>query len=193
MFRKIAEILRLSEAGEIARRYFIINFFDGILTALGVIIGIYAVGIHDIQIITAAVIGAAIAMFVSGFSGAYISERAEKAEDLKRIERAMLRKMGKTKIGEAARKVPFIVAFVNGLSPAISSIVIIIPCAFALAGLLQEAYVFPFVLTISFSLLFILGIFLGRIAKENTLFFGLKTLIIGAVAAGLCMLVKFLF
>jgi len=38
---KILDTLKLSGAEKIARRYFVVNSFDGILTSIGIIMGIY--------------------------------------------------------------------------------------------------------------------------------------------------------
>ena len=50
----------ISSAGDITRRYFVMNAFDGALTMLGVVIGAYIAGIpKPMPIISAAKIGRA--------------------------------------------------------------------------------------------------------------------------------------
>ena len=44
----------------IARRYLVMNSFDGVLTIIGILIGAYSVGINDSRIIIAAGLGAGI-------------------------------------------------------------------------------------------------------------------------------------
>jgi VIT1/CCC1 family predicted Fe2+/Mn2+ transporter len=69
---------------EIARRYFINNFYDGALTILGILLGFFVVivknpsqsTIPSVYIILPG-LGTTISMFMSGISGSYLSERAE--------------------------------------------------------------------------------------------------------------------
>ncbi len=80
----------ISDVGTISRRYFVMNAFDGALTMLGVVIGAYIAGILEpLTIITAAISGS-IAMGVSGMSGAYMTEKAERTKELKELQRAMV-------------------------------------------------------------------------------------------------------
>ncbi|MHA1489623.1 MAG: VIT1/CCC1 transporter family protein [Promethearchaeota archaeon] len=80
----------------IARRYFINNFYDGMLTILGILLGFFVIILKDPSqptipssfiIITG--LGTSISMFVSGISGSYLSERAEQIKEKKELGRAM--------------------------------------------------------------------------------------------------------
>lgn len=85
----------ISEVGAIARRYFIMNFTDGLLTTLGIIIGIYVLYIKDqslystTNILILPGIATAIAMGVSGVSGSLLSEEAERAKINYDLRKAM--------------------------------------------------------------------------------------------------------
>ena len=85
----------ISEVGAIARRYFIMNFTDGLLTTLGIIIGIYTLYIRDqslystTDILILPGIATAIAMGVSGVSGSLLSEEAERAKITNELRKAM--------------------------------------------------------------------------------------------------------
>lgn len=85
----------ISEVGAIARRYFIMNFTDGLLTTLGIIIGIYVLYIRDqslystTNILILPGIATAIAMGVSGISGSLLSEEAERAKINYDLRKAM--------------------------------------------------------------------------------------------------------
>jgi len=186
---KILDTLKLSGSEKIARRYFVVNSFDGILTSIGIIMGIYAGGLAEPKIIIVAVIGAAIALAVSGIAGGYITEEAEHKNSMNNLEKAMLTDLSKTKVGKASRKSPLFVALINGLSPALASIIIITPAFFALGGILPENYLLPLMLTISFVMLILLGIFLGKRAKENIWKYAFKALVIGIVATVLTSMI----
>jgi len=71
-------IIHARRAEDIARRYFITNGFDGALTLLGLMVGFASSDNVDISIAITACLGAAIALFMSGISSAYLSETAER-------------------------------------------------------------------------------------------------------------------
>lgn len=60
------------------------------LTMLGVVIGAYVAKILLPIIIIIAALSGSIAMGISGMSGAYMTEKAERTKELKELERAMV-------------------------------------------------------------------------------------------------------
>ena len=62
--------MRVSQAGKIARRLFVMNAFDGILIIMGVVIGAHLSGVTNPNVIITAGIGGSIAMVISGISSA---------------------------------------------------------------------------------------------------------------------------
>jgi VIT1/CCC1 family predicted Fe2+/Mn2+ transporter len=86
----------ISEVSAIARRYFTMNFTDGLLTTLGIIIGIFVLYIRDpseyltTDILILPGIATAIAMGVSGISGSILSEEAERAKIDYDLKKAMV-------------------------------------------------------------------------------------------------------
>ena len=81
---------KIASIGEIARRYFAMNSFDGVLTILGILIGSYFGGIRQANIVISAGLGASIAMMVSGIWGTYLTEQAERTKSLKELESSIL-------------------------------------------------------------------------------------------------------
>lgn len=83
----------MTELGEIARRYFVMNFFDGVLTVLGVLIGyftLYLTGIvKDSSAILIPSISVSVAIGISGISGGYLAEKAERRAEINDMKRAM--------------------------------------------------------------------------------------------------------
>ena len=72
----------ISEAGPIIRRYFVMNFFDGVLTALGIVLGFFAIYLNGgetnrSQIFFVASV-TAIAIGISGLTGSHLAESAER-------------------------------------------------------------------------------------------------------------------
>ena len=76
--------------GEIARRYFAMNAFDGVLTAIGVLVGGYLGGVDSPRAIFTVVLTTAVGMGVSGFYGSYLVERAERGRAMRELEESTL-------------------------------------------------------------------------------------------------------
>ena len=76
---KIRRYIRISEIAPISRRYFVMNAFDGATTVLGIVIGAYVAGITNEFWVIWSGLGATLAIGLSGFAGAYMTEEAERA------------------------------------------------------------------------------------------------------------------
>ena len=76
----------------------------------------------------------------------------------------------------------------DGGSPILTATVSLIPFAFTLSNFITiwNAYMLSFILTLI--TLFTLGMYLGRIAKENILLYGLQTLAVGVITVIIAML-----
>lgn len=139
---------------------------------------------QNVHFIISASFGAAFAMGISGFMGAYMAEKAERTRHLKELETAMFENLENTILHRASKIASLWIAFVDGVSPAAVAIIIIIP--FVLSAKL-EVLTFQVAsymsLSITLVILFMLGIFLGKISKENLLWHGLKMVSIGALLA----------
>ena len=84
-----------------------------------------------------------------------------------------------------------LVAAVDGLSPFLSAFLVIIP--FFLAPLLPSVtYAYYASIGMALLALFALGIYLGRISKENLVLSGVKTTIAGVVCMSLSYLLEHL-
>lgn len=183
-------LLRVTRSHAIARRYFVVNGFDGALTMLGIIMGFYFSDETGLEIIVSACLGAAIALGMSGISSAYISEYAERQRELKALESAMATDLSESAHGRAARLVPAIVALVNGVAPLGIALIIISPLW--LESYLQPLSIDPLqaAMVIDFALLFLLGVFLGKVSGAFWLWSGLRTLLIGLVTGAIIYLVS---
>lgn len=171
--------LKVSGAAEIARRLFVMNAFDGTLTIMGVVIGAHLSGITDPRVVITAGIGGSIAMGISGISGAYVAERAERIRDLKKLEIAMLTNLGDTHFARASKFATLVVALVDGISPALCAAVLITPFLFVPPIGLDTAFYAS--LASGLVILFMLGIFLSRISEEEAIRSGLRMAIVGII------------
>ncbi len=167
---------------EIARRYFAMNAFDGVLTTIGVLAGNYLAGVRDLTIPIRTGIATSIAMGISGLWGAYLTETAERRRELSELERVSLIDQSGTSIGRASRFAVIVVSMVDGLAPALAAMIVLVPLflgelignpllSYALAG------------GLALLCLFALGIFLGVVSEEKNLIgYGIKTLLAGLAA-----------
>ena len=183
------EYNRISEAGEIARRAFVNNSFDGVLTMTGVVMGNFVVGVEDAAVVLITGLSTALAIGISGGWGAYLTESAERRQDIDELEQVTLTDLGDTKIGKASRQAVVTVAAVDGLSPFLSALVVVLPF-FAGPILPSIWYAYYAAIALSLLALFGLGIYLGRLSKRSLIMSGLRTAFAGVVCMGLSYLLE---
>ncbi|MFB0504450.1 MAG: VIT1/CCC1 transporter family protein [Candidatus Bathyarchaeia archaeon] len=181
--RKVRLYIRITSISEIARRYFVKNGMDGLMTTLGIILGAWALRTDNANLIVATGLGACLAMGVSGLFGTYITERAERKGHLKTLEESLLSDLNDSVHSDAHEVVSVFAALIDGLSPSLTAAVALTPFFLTMTGVLiiWDAYLVSFILT--FATLFSLGVYLGTIAKENVWLYGLQMLSAGAVIA----------
>jgi len=186
---EISQYLTVTGAQKIIRRYFAMNAFDGAMTSLGVVMGAWLGNINDPRSIIGVIITGGVAMMVSGFSGTYMTESAERNHSLNELEDAMLINLDNTIYGKASRFVSIYAAFVDGSAPFVASIPSVIP--FLLVPSLLEIQL-AYIISISASMLtlFSLGVYLGRISGENFLISGAKMVISGIAVALIALLLN---
>jgi predicted membrane protein (TIGR00267 family) len=155
---------------------------------LGIIIGFLISEPASPGIIISACLGAAIALGVSGVSSAYISESAERRRALLQLEEAMLADLHDSHHGDAARWVPLLIAVVNGAAPLLISLLIITPLWLADAGIILPLAPLHAAILMALILIFLLGVFLGRIAGISWLHSGIRTLLVALLTAVLIYL-----
>lgn len=182
--------LSLTRSHGIARRYFVVNGFDGGLTMLGLNTGFWVSGATDLDVVLNACLGAAIALGVSGVSSAYVSEAAERRKALSELEEAMGKDLGASAHGRAARWVPLLIALVNGAAPLLISLFILSPLWLAQAGVMLPLPPLLAALGCAFFALFLLGVFLGKVSGRHWLGSGVQTLLIALLTAGLVLLLE---
>jgi predicted membrane protein (TIGR00267 family) len=182
--------VKITEADEIARRYFVMNAFDGSLTMLGIILGTALAQVEDARIVIGAGVGASLAMGMSGFFGTYMTERAERTRKLKKLERAMVTNLDDSVWDNASSFVSVWAAFVDGLSPALAAIVAVVPFIMAHFGAVDFGTALYSSLVLIALTLFVLGAYLGRISEENLIWNGVRMLCVGAVTGFLVWLIS---
>jgi predicted membrane protein (TIGR00267 family) len=183
-------LIQVSYSRGIARRYFVVNGFDGALTMLGLLTGFYLSGTNDLNVIIAACLGAAVALGVSGLSSAYLSETAERKKSLSELEEAMVTDLSKSVPASAARLLPLLIALVNGAAPLVLSLLIITPLWLARAGYELPLPPLQSAISTAFLCIFLLGVFLGRVGGTSWLWSGIKSLMIAGVTVIIILLLE---
>ncbi|MGC8850265.1 MAG: VIT1/CCC1 transporter family protein, partial [Candidatus Bathyarchaeia archaeon] len=131
--------------------------------------------------------GASLAMAISGFSGAYMAERAEQRRDLQELEKAMLRDMENSLHGKAMKAATIWVALVDGGAPLMAGIIALTPFILAFLEMVTPLWAVYSSVAVIMSMLFLLGVFLGRISGEKLLASGFRTLAVGLATAAVIL------
>ena len=179
--KQLKRYAEITEVAEIARRYFVMNAFDGALTTLGILIGFFLAGVTDSQIVVVTVLAGALAMGISGLWGAFLAESAERKRELKQLEHAMMADLSKSVMARASKFATIFSALIDGLSPALAAVVGLIPFFFGEGNPGLFNTLFYISIGLNLGVLFLLGMFLGRVSKENVILMGLKVLTAGIV------------
>jgi predicted membrane protein (TIGR00267 family) len=96
IIEKVRIYARITNLWSVARRYFVNNFYDGMLTVLGILLGFFVVVLKDnIAVINSNLViltglGSSISMLISGLTGSYLSERAEQKKIKDVINKSMI-------------------------------------------------------------------------------------------------------
>jgi predicted membrane protein (TIGR00267 family) len=185
LYKQATFLLGLTGSSEIVRRYFVVNGFDGALTMLGLMLGFSLNNPADLSVVINVCLGAAIALGMSGVSSAYVSEYAERQHALSKLENAMISDLQDSAHGKAARWAPIAVALVNGSAPLLISLLILSPLWASSAGLSSPFHPLHSSIIIALFLIFLLGVYLSRIAGIPWLRSGIQTLLVALITAAL--------
>jgi predicted membrane protein (TIGR00267 family) len=188
--RRLVFLLSITRAEGIARRYIVVNSFDGALTMLGLLMGFQAGGGIAPRIAVNACFGAALALAASGISSAYLSEAAERRKALRELEEAMVEPLHESAHEEAARVVPVLVGLANGLSPLLVSLLIMTPLWLHAAGVILPLDPLLLASGVAFVAIFVLGAFLGRISQSFWLWSALRAVLIAALTSALILALR---
>lgn len=186
---QIKSLLEVSDSGEIMRRYFVVNGFDGALTMLGLIMGFHVSDYVDLEVVITTCLATALALGISGVSSAYISEAAERRRTLAELEQAMATSLDSSRHARAAILVPWLVALVNGIAPLLFASIILSPLWLARSGMVFAPGPLPSAMAVALGTIFLLGVFLGRVGGTFWLWSGLQSLAVALITAGLIYLI----
>ncbi len=174
---------RLIELGDIGRRYFVLNSFDGVLTVLGIVMGTFISNVTNPLVPLATGLSALIALGISGFSSAYLAEKAERRRDLKELEGRMLKNLDGTVHERKLRKLSLKISTVNGFAPFLTGLICVMPFVFVFYDAMSIDLAYFVSMGTSLVVLSSLGYFLGSVSKERKIVSALKMLAVGILTA----------
>jgi len=190
IFSRLKQYSEISDLGEISRRYFVMNAFDGALTMLGVVIGAYISNIRSASTIISAGIAGSIAMAISGISGAYMTERAERLRKLKSLEKAMLKELKNSIHYRSHRFAVLVTSLTDGLSPFLSAMIVLSPFFLLNFGFLSWNIAFYLSIALTLIFLFSMGMYLAKVSEESMIMYGLQMLCVGILTAFVCIAIS---
>lgn len=160
-------------------RYVVLGLFDGVLTALGIVVASHFSGASIEQVLDAGLAGGLAVSLSNGF-GAYFAEEAEMGKKLRLIEKDVFRDLKGTKIYERYRKSVHRSLLTHSLSTLLGSVILL-----SVFCLTQNIYVTSGAM---FVILFLLGSFIGKWGYSHIIISGLKLVGVGALVAVLSLL-----
>ncbi|WP_290598231.1 MULTISPECIES: VIT1/CCC1 transporter family protein [unclassified Archaeoglobus] len=169
---------RMTDIASVSRRYFVIGFFDGVLTILGMIIGAHMAGEASSRLILSAGVATALALGISSSWGAFEAERIEQKIMKDRKERALLINSKECSIDRAHRFAAYVSSIIHGVAPIVAAFIPLLPYVFLP---IEEA--FTVAVSLGFASLFVVGSIMGRVAKFNIVLSGLRMLLAGIFTA----------
>ena len=187
--RKFKRYSDITQVDEIARRYFVMNAFDGCLTILGIIVGAYFSSFFDARIIIGVGFGSSIAMGMSGLFGAYMAEAAERKKKVQELEQSLLTNLENSIIVKASQFSSIYVGIVDGLAPFVAAQISVIPIYLSFFAIFTVKLAMELSMVLIIGILFMLGIFLGRISKDNLIVSGLKMVIAGLITFAIILII----
>jgi predicted membrane protein (TIGR00267 family) len=170
-------------------RNFVRGLIDGILTAFGIVIGASVSGSNRIVIITA--ITGGIADCFGNLASAVTAESADVYKEISELEKKMMidkKEIKSLRLFKKKIKETYIRSIVDGVSTFFGVIIPISPFLIFDVNLALQISTL-----ISISFLFLLGMCIGKISKENMLKLGIKTFVFGIGAAIVCFLLTKFF
>ncbi len=188
--RALRAHMRAERVDEIARRYLVMNAFDGALSILSVIASAYFVGATDPRVVVAIGLANCMAMGISGFTGTFMTERAERLRRLRELESVLLTDLSESDFNRVSLVASIYVAFIDGIAPVLAAVVSLLPLITAIFIPVDVIMAVQLAVALNLATLFVLGAFLGRISGTNIALSGLKMVAIGVITALLCILFK---
>ena len=197
---------KMSDLGEIARRKFFNNCFDGALTCAGIISGMFILFMANPNLLVPSNViitgfATALAIGISGLWGAFLSEEAERKKKIRDLKKEMVildeddeeeenetgevekksqkkKKSQDTIITKSENFATIVASLVDGVAPVLGASLPLIPFFFG-ESLTIMHFISSYIILVG--LLVYLGIFLGQISGGGRLRYALHLVAAGVV------------
>ena len=93
----------------------------------------------------------------------------------------MLKDLKNSVVGRASRFAPVWTGIINGVSPAVAAIACLAPFFLSSFGVFSIDFAIQLSIAIALSVMFLLGVFLGKVSSRSMLLHGVKMLSIGLI------------
>lgn len=170
------------------RRYFVNTVFDSTFVILGIIIGMALTSDPSSRMVIVTIITSCVALMISTGISVFEAERLEQTIRIQQIEKVMLRKLDETSIKRTSSHSTLLISLTNSLAPLITGSVTLIPfLVFPESDLTMAAWMS---ISLAIFILFVTGVYMGRMGKKNPYFYGLRMAGAGVIAFIACFLVE---
>jgi len=167
---RIKRMLSSMGVDEIARRMFVTNSFDSLITAIGIVLGNFIFGTSSPHSYLGSALGGSLTMGIfSSFLGVYVTEKAERLRELREIEEQLLAEVKNSIYGEVARLAPLYVALWSMSGSTAFTLAALSPFILSIRGLLDLSSAIAASVAISNAIIAGLGAYMGKISGEGSL------------------------
>lgn len=179
------------------KRYLVRGFIDGLLSTLGSVIGASAALNSNTEagaatIVLSAGIGAGVANGLSNVLAAFMGEKLVLGRRLEEMEKAILKEevLRDSKVADEIHEKIARGGIIDGIATIFGALIPVLPFAFVSTGLITGIFALYLSVAVSTITFFILGGYIGSIAKENMLLSGAKMAAFGIVTTIIVRLLR---
>ncbi|MCE4607776.1 MAG: hypothetical protein F7B61_02305 [Caldisphaeraceae archaeon] len=200
MFERIKDKFRqfflmvkyFKDVRSIARRMFITNTFDSIFASIGVAIGGYKGAVNPV-LLGMSILGGGLTMgFFSSFLAVYLSERTERLNELKRLEKELMISLKDSIYGKSIGTISFYISLWSSFGSIIFTFFISLP--YFLLGIFGLKIFISFIASLSIALteLIYLGYYMSRVSNEKAVTTISRNVALGVLAILFMLAIKLL-
>lgn len=180
--RNLRKIFRRDDVSPVIRRFFINTLFDSTFMLVGIIVGASFATEANLRVIIVTMVTTSLALGISTGVSVFEAESLEQERKISELERALFRGLSGTKIEKSSKSIIMLAALINFLTPPFSCAVTISPFVLAALNIVEVDVASWISVTLAFSILFIAGIYMGRLGKKNPWIKGLRMVGFGLAA-----------
>ena len=180
--RNLREISRRDDVSPVIRRFFINTLFDSTFMLVGIIVGASFATEANLRVIIVTMVTTSLALGISTGVSVFEAESLEQERKISELERALFRGLSGTKIEKSSKSIIMLAALINFLTPPFSCAVTISPFVLAALNIVEVDVASWISVTLAFSILFVAGVYMGRLGKKNPWIKGLRMVGFGLAA-----------